>query len=150
MYYIAVFKDNDNNIFKQRIKAICIELAQISANLIAYRKDVKVMKVSKADLADKIYSAVNTLNIDKIISSIKQCSENNETMLEELKFNIKKNGMRYDEIHPENCEHDCEQWIILTNHIISLYSKYNTCGIRELKKVIIFDETDSIVAEKTF
>lgn len=150
MLYMGTFMDKKGNVFKQSFKTVCIELAHVSANLVAYRNDCKIIKVSKADLLDGIYDAVKTKSCEKVLSAIKKNSVHENTMLEELQYNVKKNGMKYEEMKLPNGPYDFEQWVVLKKHVVTINSNYNVYGLLELKKITIYDETDSILAEKEY
>lgn len=148
MRYLLTYCNEYNDIFKVIKDTAALSIAEVQANLLAYKNKGSVIEVKLFELEDILLKAIKQRSVSMIIDALKEAC-NGAFSMEQLEDISKEYLIKYElaPISDEN-EYDSEMWYIIYDYIITFSGSYNAYGTLDLRNITVYDDTDSIIMDK--
>lgn len=148
MKYLVIYSNDKKEIFKTIIDTSALAIAEVRANLLAYKHKGSVIKVKQFELDNILLTAIKQRSASIIVATLQEAC-NGPFSMEHLEQLSKDYFIKYEVPKiSKNSFHDSEMWYIIDNYIIAFYGSYNAYGILELKNITVYDQTDSIIIDE--
>lgn len=142
MNYLLIYSDDKGKLYRKMEDTVGIEMADISARILANRKNGQVVSVISFDYESIIEKAIETKEPKTILEALKKSCGKNICM-----EHIKELASGFNIEFQEACT-DIEYWYIINQqYVISFIGSYNVYGVSMLEEIIIYDETDSSISK---
>lgn len=148
MRYLLIYTDKNNNLYKVIKDTAAFAIAQVQANLLAYKYKGSVIDVKYFEFEEILLTAIKHRSVSKIINALNEACNGVFTM-EQLEGLAKDHLVTY-EVAPisDANKYDAEMWYIVNDYIITFSGVYNVYGTLDLRNITVYDHTDSIIMDK--
>lgn len=148
MRYLLTYTNQSNDLIKVIKDTVALSIAEVQANLLAYKNKGSVISVKLFELEDILLRAIKERSVSIIIDALMNAC-NGAFSMEQLEDLSKEHLITFEEapISKAN-EYDSEMWYIVNEYIIAFSGVYNQYGVLDLKNITVYDNTDSIIMDK--
>lgn len=148
MRYLLIYSNDKKELLKKITDTSALAIAEVQANLLAYKNKGSVIKVKLFELEDILLKAIKERSVSMIINALQEACNGTFTM-EQLEPLSKEHLITYElaPVSEENI-YDAEMWYIVYDYVITFNGSYNVYGTLDLKNITVYDNTDSIIMDK--
>lgn len=148
MRYLLIYTDENNDLYKVIKDTAAFAIAQVQANLLAYKHKGSVIDVKYFELEEILLKAIKQRSVSKIVNALNEAC-NGTFSMEQLEDLAKDHLVTYEEAPISNEDkYDSEMWYIVNDYIITFSGIYNVYGTLDLRNITVYDHTDSIIMDK--